>query len=106
MKRGSQLSLKINSIKFPSTGVSECEGKKIYVKGAFPGQTEKATVKKNREGYAEAKLVEVIEKADKIIVFDEGHIVEEGTHEELLNLNGLYKTLYEAQKGEAQNENA
>ena len=63
MKRGSQLTLKINSIKFPSTGVSECEGKKIYVKGAFPGQTVKATVKKNREGYAEAKLVEVIEKA-------------------------------------------
>ena len=50
--------------------------------------------------------LEVIEKADKIIVFDEGHIIEEGTHEELLNLNGLYKTLYEAQKGEAQNENA
>ena len=53
-----------------------------------------------------SQRLEVIEKADKIIVFDEGHIVEEGTHEELLNLNGLYKTLYEAQKGEAQNENA
>ena len=53
-----------------------------------------------------SQRLEVIEKADKIIVFDEGHIVEEGTHEKLLNLNGLYKTLYEAQKGEAQNENA
>ena len=53
-----------------------------------------------------SQRLEVIEKADKIIVFDEGHIIEEGTHEELLNLNGLYKTLYEAQKGEAQNENA
>ena len=63
MKRGSQLTLKIDGIKFPSTGISECEGKKVYVKGAFPGQTVKATVKKNREGYAEAKLVEVIEKA-------------------------------------------
>ena len=52
-----------------------------------------------------SQRLEVIEKADKIIVFDEGHIVEEGTHEELLNLNGLYKTLYEAQKGKAQNEN-
>ena len=38
MKRGSQLTLKINSLEFPSTGISECEGKKIYVKGAFPGQ--------------------------------------------------------------------
>ena len=53
-----------------------------------------------------SQRLEVIEKADKIIVFDEGHIVEEGTHEELLTRNGLYKTLYEAQKGEAQNENA
>ena len=31
MKRGSQLTLKINSLEFPSTGISECEGKKIYV---------------------------------------------------------------------------
>lgn len=64
MKRGSQLTLKINSLEFPSTGVSECEGKKIYVKGAFPGQTVKATVKKKRDTYAEAKLVEVIERAE------------------------------------------
>ena len=64
MKRGSQLELKINSIEFPSTGISEAEGKKIMIKGAFPGQTVKATVKKNRENYAEAKLVEVVEKAE------------------------------------------
>ena len=51
-----------------------------------------------------SQRLEVIEKADKIIVFDEGHIVEEGTHEELLTRNGLYKTLYEAQKGESHNE--
>lgn len=53
-----------------------------------------------------SQRLEVIEKADKIIVFDEGHIVEEGTHEELLTRNGLYKTLYEAQKGESHNEKA
>ena len=63
MKRGSQLTLKINNMKFPSTGIAECEGKKnIYVK-RFLAETVKATVKKNREGYAEAKLVDVIEKA-------------------------------------------
>ena len=64
MKRGSQLTLKINSLEFPSTGISECEGKKIYVKGAFPGQRVKATVKKKRDTYAEAKLVEVLERAE------------------------------------------
>ena len=64
MKRGSQLTLKIDGIKFPSTGISECEGKKVYVKGAFPGQTVKATVKKKREGYAEANGLPV-DFADK-----------------------------------------
>ena len=53
-----------------------------------------------------SQRLEVIEKADKIIVFDEGHIVEEGTHDELLNRNGLYRTLYDAQKGEAHSEKA
>ena len=63
MKRGSQVTVKINSIEFPSTGISELEGKKIYVKGAFPGQTIKGTVKKKRDEYAEVKLVEVLERA-------------------------------------------
>lgn len=53
-----------------------------------------------------SQRLEVIEKADKIIVFDEGHIIEEGTHEELLAKKGLYHTLYEAQKGGAHYEKA
>ncbi|MGB1205852.1 MAG: ABC transporter ATP-binding protein [Chitinophagales bacterium] len=35
---------------------------------------------------------------DKIIVLDEGRLAEEGTHEELLNLRGLYYDLYEKQQ--------
>jgi ATP-binding cassette subfamily B protein len=36
---------------------------------------------------------------DRIIVFDKGNIVEDGTHNELLAQGGLYKTLWEAQIG-------
>jgi ATP-binding cassette subfamily B protein len=36
---------------------------------------------------------------DRIIVFDQGKIIEDGTHTELLRSNGLYKTLWEAQVG-------
>ena len=64
MRRGSQVTVKIDNIEFPSMGVGKLEGKKIYVKGAFPGQVIKGTIKKNRDNYAEAKLVEVLERAE------------------------------------------
>ena len=62
MKRGSQVTVKIEKTEFPSVGISEFEGKKLYIKGAFPGQTIKGTVKKKRDAYADVKLVEVLEK--------------------------------------------
>ncbi len=36
---------------------------------------------------------------DRILVFDNGKIVEDGTHIELLEANGLYKTLWTTQVG-------
>ena len=63
MKRGSQVTIKIEKTEFPSVGISEFEGKKLYIKGAFPGQTVKGTVKKKRDTYTDVKLVEVLEKA-------------------------------------------
>ena len=36
---------------------------------------------------------------DRILVFDKGKIVEDGSHAELLAKDGLYKTLWDAQVG-------
>lgn len=57
--------------------------------------TEKIT--QNRTSIIIAHRLSTIEKADKIIVMDNGLIVEEGTHTDLLQKGGYYANLYKAQ---------
>jgi ATP-binding cassette subfamily B protein len=47
-----------------------------------------------------AHRLSTIMHADKIIVLEKGHIVEEGKHEELLNEKGLYYAMWRQQIGE------
>lgn len=44
-----------------------------------------------------AHRISTIKNADKILVLDNGKIIEQGTHNELLSLNGSYKELYNNQ---------
>ncbi len=44
-----------------------------------------------------AHRLATIKKADKILVMEAGHIVEMGTHKELLKKGGYYSDLYHAQ---------
>ena len=44
-----------------------------------------------------SQRLEALTETDKIYVFDEGKVVEEGTHEELLRLQGVYANLYAQQ---------
>jgi subfamily B ATP-binding cassette protein MsbA len=56
------------------------------------------TITKGRTSIVIAHRLATIKKADKIIVMDKGVIVEEGSHQELLNkTEGYYKNLYDKQ---------
>lgn len=57
--------------------------------------TEKIT--KNRTSIIIAHRLSTIVNADKILVMDNGKIVEEGKHTELLEKDGYYANLYKAQ---------
>lgn len=52
---------------------------------------------KNRTVLVIAHRLSTVKNADRIFVINEGHIVEQGSHEELLALNGEYAALYQMQ---------
>jgi ATP-binding cassette subfamily B protein len=52
------------------------------------------TFMKGRTSLIVSHRVSTVKDADKIIVLDDGTIAEEGTHEELIERNGIYADLY------------
>ena len=54
-------------------------------------------VMRGRSSLVIAHRLSTILAADKILVMDQGQLVEQGTHEDLLAQNGLYTNLYETQ---------
>ena len=54
-------------------------------------------IMQNRTSVIISHRVSSAKLADKIIMLDDGYIIEQGTHEELMNANNVYKELYEKQ---------
>ena len=61
-----------------------------------------AKLVKGRTSFVIAHRLSTIRDADLIIVMNEGHVVEQGRHEELIEKNGFYARLYNSQFASAE----
>ena len=55
------------------------------------------TMMRGRTSFIVAHRLSTIREADRILVMRDGHIVEQGSHEELLAKRGFYASLYQSQ---------
>lgn len=54
-------------------------------------------LKENRTTFIVAHRLSTVKNVDKILVLNKGKIIERGNHEELMRLNGFYRSMYEEQ---------
>jgi len=60
-----------------------------------------AKLRHGRTSFVIAHRLSTIRDADTIIVMDHGHIIEQGSHRDLLERHGFYYSLYNSQFTEA-----
>lgn len=63
----------------------------IKIQSAF------ARLMNGRTSFIVAHRLSTIQEADVILAMKDGHIIEQGTHEELLKKQGFYANLYQSQ---------
>lgn len=78
IKKGDILEGVVRKVEFPNKGIVAIEDKDIVVKNTIPGQKIKFGINKARKGKMEARLLEVLERAENEIVPDCPHFGECG----------------------------
>lgn len=58
-----------------------------------------STIMQGRTTIVIAHRLSTLSRMDRILVFDKGKIVEEGTHTDLMNMNGMYAKMWNMQVG-------
>ena len=66
-KKGDELELTIESLAFGGKGVAHLNGYVIFIKGALPDQKVLARLTKRRNGYGEAKTLEILKETPSYI---------------------------------------
>ena len=60
------------------------------------------SIQKNKSTIIISQRVSTISHSDEILVLDQGDIVDRGKHNDLLNKEGIYKTIFELQNPKMQ----
>ena len=63
LKKGDEITIKIEKMKYPNIGIGFYNDKKVHVKNVLEGQTIRCRISKNRSEKREARLLEIIENS-------------------------------------------
>lgn len=68
LKKGSELELEIESLAFGAKGLARLNGYVIFVEQSLPGQRVRAQITKKKEGYAEARPLEILRQTQDYVL--------------------------------------
>ena len=83
--------------KITDQDIEKLNSKKVEYNEKDLSQNAFAKMMEGRTSFIVAHRLSTIQNADVILVMQDGHIIEQGNHENLLKKNGFYANLYNSQ---------